>query len=70
MAYDDQVQFTGEDLKKWMSDFGYDKESLAHLLVVSKTAVDFWLTNKRKMPQTTIKLLLYFKRHPQRLFDF
>ncbi len=70
MMYDDQIEFTSVDLRNWMNEFGFDIDSMMKLLGVSKTCIQYWLLNKRKMPQTTIKLLLYFRRYPQRIFDF
>lgn len=70
MMYDDMIVFTNDDLKKWMDDFGMSQKSLCLLLGVSSTCVIYWLQGRRKIPQTTIKLLLYFRRYPQRIFDF
>lgn len=70
MSYDDQYQMTSGELKQWMDKFGLNTQQLADILAVTKTCVSYWLTDRRKMPQTTIKLLKYFDRHPMNIFDF
>lgn len=70
MMYDDMIVFTANDLKEWMNEFHMGPKALCSLLGVTYSCVLYWLQGKRKIPQTTIKLLLYFRRYPHRMFDF
>lgn len=70
MRYDELYQMSPNELKEWMVNVGLRDDSLAELLGVSRGCVGHWLAGRRKIPETTAKLILYFKRYPMRMFDF
>lgn len=70
MRYDEQSQLSPNELKQFMQTFGFHPLSLAELLGVSKTCVNYWLSGQRKIPETTARLIKYFTRHPNAILDF
>ena len=70
MRYDTQIQMSPNELKSWMTEVGLNEHGLADLLGVTKGCVHHWLTGSRKIPETTAKLITYFKRYPMAMLDF
>lgn len=70
MRYDEQIAMSPNELKAFMTKFSFHSLSLADLLGVSKTCVNYWLSGQRKIPETTARLLKYFERHPNAILDF
>lgn len=70
MRYDEQSAMSPNELKAFMIKFSFHPLSLAELLGVSKTCVNYWLSGQRKIPETTARLLKYFERHPNAILDF
>lgn len=70
MRYDEQIQLSPNELRQFMTEFGFKDQSLAELLGVTKTCVYYWLLGKRKVPETTARLIRYFKRYPNAMLDF
>lgn len=70
MRYDEQLQMSPHELKEWMLNVGLTPTSLADLLGVTKGCVQHWLSGHRKIPETTAKLINYWKRHPMTMLDF
>jgi len=70
MRYDEQSAMSPNELKDFMKTFGFSIRSLSDLLGVSYTCVIYWTTGKRKIPETTARLIKYFERHPNAILDF
>jgi DNA-binding transcriptional regulator YiaG len=70
MRYDEQCQLSPNELKEFMQKFGFTVRSLSDLLGVSTTCVIYWCAGKRKVPETTARLLRYFERYPNAILDF
>lgn len=70
MRYDEQTAMSPNELRQFMQDFGFKEQSLADLLGVTKICVYYWLLGKRKIPETTARLLKYFRRYPNAMLDF
>lgn len=70
MRYDEQSAMSPNELRQFMSEFGLKEQGLADLLGVTKICVYYWLLGKRKIPETTARLIKYFKRYPNAMLDF
>lgn len=66
----DKPTMTSDELKQFLDHFGMSETELAETLSVTKPAVDHWLTGRRDVPPTTVRLLRYFLKHPTRLGEF
>ena len=54
----------GKDVVKFLNDFKIDGHKLAHCLGITKPAVDHWVTERRSVPPTVVKLLKMFRKDP------
>jgi len=70
MRYDELSAMSPNELKEFMVKFSFNLNSLADLLGVSRTCVLYWVTGKRKIPETTARLIKYFTRYPNAILDF
>lgn len=70
MRYDDLSQMSPKELRVWMLDVRLNEQALADLLGVTKGCVRHWLSGARKIPETTARLIKYFKKYPTAMLDF
>lgn len=64
------LNMTREDLKRWMKEHGYNTESLAEMLGMTKQGVDYWVSGKRKIPEPIGRLLDFMGRNMDRVERF
>lgn len=65
-----KVQMKIEELEAFMHKYGFDNESLAGFLGITKPAVDHWTSGRRAIPPTTVRLLKFFAKHPELMDTF
>lgn len=65
-----KVLMTSEQLKNFLRKHKLSNDQFAELLGITKPAVDHWLTGRRSVPMTTVKLLKYFDAHPDAMEEF
>ena len=64
------LNMTREDLKQWMKEHGYNTESLAEMLGMTKQGVQYWVEGKRKIPEPIGRLLDFMSRNMDRVERF
>ena len=61
---------TSDELNQFLDHFGMNADELAETLSITKPAVDHWLSGRREVPATTVRLLQYWLKHPTRIGAF
>lgn len=64
------LNMTKRDLIEWMKEHGYNTESLAELLGMTKQGVQYWVEGKRKIPEPIGRLLDFMGRNMDRIERF
>lgn len=63
-------KLTGRELEHFLQRVQLNNAAFADVIGVTKSCVDYWVIEKRKVPPTTAKLVRYFDKHPERILDF
>lgn len=66
----DLTNMTGDEIKTFRSDFKLSQNDFAKLLGVTQGAIVWWETHQRKVPETTARTLLLFRKWPQLMEHF
>lgn len=66
----DSPKMTPDELQQWLNFFDMSEQELAETLEITKPAVDHWLSGRREMPSTTVRLLKFFLKHPTLIGEF
>ena len=61
---------TGEEFQAYRESISFDQKSMGALLGVSWQCVDFWETNRRKIPIMAVKLIGLLQKFPQLVREF
>lgn len=62
--------FTGDDVRQFRADFNMSQQDLAELLGVTAGAVVWWESHQRKIPETTVRVLMLFRKEPKLMERF
>lgn len=63
-------KMTTEEFRDWLKQHKMSAEYLSRVLEVTKPCVDHWITGRREVPATTVKLLRFFDDRPGNLEEF
>jgi len=64
------LNMTRRELIEWMKEHGYNTESLADMLGMTKQGVQYWVEGKRKIPESIGRLLDFMGRNMDRIERF
>ncbi len=64
------LNMTRRELIEWMKEHGYNTESLAEMLGMTKQGVQYWVEGKRKIPEPIGRLLDFMSRNMDRVERF
>ena len=64
------LNMTRRELIEWMKEHGYNTESLAEMLGMTKQGVQYWVEGKRKIPEPIGRLLDFMSRNMDRIERF
>ena len=64
------LNMTRRELIEWMKEHGYNTESLAEMLGMTKQGVQYWVEGKRKIPEPIGRLLDFMGRNMDRVERF
>jgi len=65
-----KTEMSVDEIKAFRTRHKFTQKSLADLLGVTWQAVRFWELGERNIPQTTVRLLVLFKKFPQLMQEF
>lgn len=63
-------KMTKKELDSLLEFWGFSNQEFADLLGVTRPAVDHWVTGRREVPPTTVRLLRLFYAQPKVMKDF
>ena len=67
---DEEYTMEPDELKDFMRRHGLARDEFADLLGVRRSTLDHWVTKRRHVPPTTVKLIWAFNKNPDWMGEF